>query len=96
MPDFNWESHVNGDFTRDFESYVTDGFPLRDTWISLKSRLDLLAGRRDTGGVYVTDDGCLIEMFTTVDLERYERSLDYLRKAKELYSGLDSFKITHS
>ena len=38
---------------------------IRDsTWIGLKSYIELLEGRKDTGGVYVTKDGYLIEMFT--------------------------------
>ncbi|MEA4920516.1 MAG: DHHW family protein [Clostridiaceae bacterium] len=94
LPDFSFEALLNGTFSPDFENYVTDAFPLRDMWISIKSRLDLAAGRKDTGGVYVTDDGSLIEMFDSVDEERYSKNLDYLRKAYEMYAErLSSFDV---
>lgn len=93
-PEFSFESLFSGEFTSQYESYVTDGFPFRDMWISLKSRLDLALGRKDTGGVHITDDGWQIEMFTEVDEEQYAKNLDYLRQAKEYYSDkLDSFDV---
>lgn len=93
-PAFSVKALLDGSYTADFESYVTDAFPFRDAWIALKSRLDLAAGRRDTGGVYVTKDGCLIEMFDAVDQAQYDRNLAYLRAAREAYAGrLDSFRV---
>ena len=94
QPEFTFKSLFSGDFTAQYESYVTDGFPFRDLWISLKSRLDLALGRRDTGGVHITDDGYQIEMFTEVDQEQYTKNLDYLRQAKAYYEDkLDSFDV---
>ena len=94
MPEFSLEALFSGEFTSEYESYVTDGFPFRDAWISLKSRLDLAMGRGDTNGVYVTDDGYQIEMFDEIDMERFEKNLEYLRAAKEMYEGkLDSFNV---
>ncbi|MBE6993541.1 MAG: hypothetical protein E7423_02690 [Ruminococcaceae bacterium] len=92
-PALTLQSLFAGDFTRGFEDWVTDGFPLRDRWIALKSRLDLLAGRRDTGGVYVTKEGRMMEVFDEVDEARYEKNLDYLRQAKALYAELDRFDV---
>ena len=85
LPEFSFESLLNGDFTSDFESWVSDTFPFRDTWIGLKSYIELLEGRKDTGGVYVTKDGYLIEMFTEADNELYLKNLDYVRQFKESF-----------
>lgn len=93
MPAFSAESLFDGSFTEGFEEYVTDGFPARDGWIALKSRVDLTLGRRDTGGVYVTEDGCLIEMFTELDRERYSRNLEYLRQGKGNLSAFGPVNI---
>lgn len=93
MPDFSAESLFDGSFTKGFEEYVTDGFPARDGWIALKSRVDLSLGRRDTGGVYVTEDGCLIEMFSELDRERYGRNLEYLRQGKGNLSAFGPVNI---
>lgn len=93
-PEFSFESLFSGEFTAEFESYVTDGFPFRDMWISLKSRLDLALGRKDTGGVAITDDGWQIELFTEVDEAQYTKNLDYLRTAKEYYADkLERFDV---
>lgn len=93
MPDFSVEGLLDGSFTKGFEDYVTDGFPARDGWIALKSRVDLALGRRDTGGVYVTDDGCLIEMFTELDRDRFSRNLDYLHQGKGNLSAFGPVNI---
>lgn len=94
IPDFSVKALFDGTFTADFESYVTDTFPFRDMWISVKGWLDLAEGRKDTGGVYVTDDGSLIEMFDSVDQERYSKNLDYLRSAERVYEKmLSSFNV---
>ncbi len=92
-PELTAESLFSGAYTRAFEEWVSDGFPLRDGWIALKSRLALLSGRRDTGGVYVTDDGCLIEMFPESDCTRFGKNLEYLRQAKALYGDMERFDV---
>lgn len=94
QPEFSFETLFSGEFTAQYESYVTDGFPFRDMWISIKSRLDLAMGRRDTNGVYITDEGWQIEMFDSIDEEQYEKNLDYLRKAKAYYEDkLNNFDV---
>lgn len=93
LPEFSLSGLLDGEVTKGFEDYVTDGMPLRDRWIALKSQLDLLAGRGDTGGVYVTRDGSLIEMFTSVDQGRFRKNLDYIRQAKKNLDISGSFRV---
>ena len=40
-PEFSGESLLNGSFSRDYETYVTDQFVSRDKWISIKTHLDI-------------------------------------------------------
>ena len=52
LPQFSLESLFAGTFTSDYEEYLTDQFPLRDEWISLKTRAELLLGKKDVNNVY--------------------------------------------
>ena len=38
----------NGQFMRDFETYTTDQFVGRDTWIALKSSTERLLGKKES------------------------------------------------
>lgn len=60
-PKFSLEKLFAGDFTADYETYVTDQFVGRDDWIGLKTRVDIALGKKDVGGVYLARDGSLIE-----------------------------------
>ncbi|MCI8388574.1 MAG: hypothetical protein HFE63_08940 [Clostridiales bacterium] len=56
-----------GKFTSNYEKFVTDQFVARDSWISVKTSVELALGKRDTNGVYFADDGYFIEQFTPDD-----------------------------
>lgn len=60
-PDFSMEALFSGRYTGEFETYVTDQFVSRDKWIDLKTRLEILLGKREIGGVYLGKDGYLLE-----------------------------------
>ena len=38
------------------ETYAADHFVLRDQWVAVKSAAELAAGKKEIGGVYITDD----------------------------------------
>lgn len=60
-PEFSAEALLEGSYTEDYETYVTDQFVGRDRWIDLKTRLELLFLKREIGGVYLGKDGYLLE-----------------------------------
>ncbi len=60
-PEFSKEALFSGEYTEDYESYVTDQFVGRDKWISLKTTVDILLQKKDINGVYMGEDGYLIE-----------------------------------
>lgn len=61
MPAFSLESLLEGEFTADYETYLTDQFILRDQWIRLRTGVERLALRQEVNGVYFAKDGYLIE-----------------------------------
>ena len=40
-PEFSFETLFSGSYTKDFETYVTDQFTLRDEWITVKAARDV-------------------------------------------------------
>lgn len=61
FPKLTLSSIADGTFMKNFETYMSDQFVLRDRMISLKSYFDRLSGLRESNGVYIGDDGFLIE-----------------------------------
>lgn len=56
FPEISWQSISSGEFAKDFESYTTDRFPLRDWWRSLKaySRFNLFL-QSENNDIFVKD-----------------------------------------
>ncbi len=50
----------NGEYSRKLEKYLTDQFPLRDAWISLKAICQKLSGQKENNDVYFAADDYLI------------------------------------
>lgn len=78
MPEFSFSALFDGNFTSDFELYVTDQFAFRDAWVGLKTISELALQKKDSGGVYFAKDNYLIEMFDTVDQEQYDKNLKHV------------------
>ena len=52
---------ADGSYFADLTDWYNDQFPYRDTWLSIKLRLETLRGSREAGGVYLGQDGYLLE-----------------------------------
>ena len=60
-PKFTMKSFKNGDYSKEYEEYVTDQFPFRNSFIALKTRVELLEGKNEIRNVFVSKDDYLIE-----------------------------------
>ena len=81
FPKLTLSSIADGTFMKNFETYMSDQFVLRDRMISLKSYFDRLSGLREENGVYIGDDGFLIE----------KPSKYTAKKAKAMAKSINSF-----
>lgn len=81
FPKLTLSSVADGTFMKNFETYMSDQFVLRDRMISLKSYFDRLSGLRESNGVYIADDGFLIE----------KPSKYTAKKAKAMTKSINSF-----
>lgn len=62
-PEVSIDNFLNGTFQSEFQTYVEDQFPFRDTWVTLKSVASTISGRVENNGVYRCGDGTLILEF---------------------------------
>lgn len=55
--------YFSGEFQTNLDKYLSDQFPARDSWITIKTFGDLVSGKREISGVYLADD-MLIQRFS--------------------------------
>ena len=60
-PDLRLSSLADGTYMEKYETYQSDQFAGRDTWIEVSTGMEYLLGRRDSGGVYKGEDHYLLE-----------------------------------
>lgn len=79
FPELSVESVLEGTFSEKYEEYLADQFPMRDSWISLKTRTELLLGKKDINNVFFGKNGWLIDKYKgTLSEERTQANLERL------------------
>lgn len=61
FPKLTISSLADGSFMKSFETYMADQFIFRDKLISAKTYFDRLSGKKEENGVYIGEEGFLIE-----------------------------------
>ena len=82
-PKFTFSSLFSGKFTSAFETYVTDQFPFRDSWTTLKARAELTSGKKENKGIYLCENETLIEPYAAPELSALDFSLDAVNALSE-------------
>ena len=54
----------SGKMGTEVEKYLTDQFPFRDGWITIKTLVERLCGKTEISNVYFAREGYLIDAFT--------------------------------
>ena len=75
-----FESILNRDTMDNIEEYLSDHFPLREEFIKLKNRVELLLGKNKINGVYITDS-YLIEEYLGFD--KKDQFIDVINTFKD-------------
>lgn len=60
-PEFSKAALLQGEYTEDYEEYVTDQFVSRDKWIGIKTWTDILLQKKEINNIYLGKDDYLIE-----------------------------------
>lgn len=88
-PELSVENFFSGKFGSDFETYLADQFPLRETFIEVKATSEKLSGKRENNGAYLCGDA-LISRVDEPEQSRVDGNLDYLNR---LAANLDALGI---
>ncbi|MGL5677343.1 MAG: DHHW family protein [Cellulosilyticaceae bacterium] len=83
LPNFTMERFLEGKFGTDFEKYIADQFPGRNTFIALKSHVELALQKKDNNGVYIGKDGYFLQEFKKPDEELMAKNIDYVNRFAE-------------
>lgn len=86
-PKWSLEAVLSGRYGEEYEKYATDQFVRRDTWVMLKTRMDILLQKKVLNGVYLSADGYLIEQHLPEQYSQQtvDKRLAQLQKLTEQY-----------
>ncbi|MDD6235087.1 MAG: DHHW family protein [Lachnospiraceae bacterium] len=88
-PTITTNSIINGKSATAIENYISDQFPMRDNWVTIKSLNELLLGKRENGNVYFADDGYLIDKLTCIDSAQYSANLKAISNLSKKLNTMD-------
>lgn len=89
-PKFTKENFLSGKYATEYETFITDQFPARNQWITLKTWTERILLKQESNGVYFGKDDYLIETHQASDLDteqlatNTERLIEFLSKATKL------------
>lgn len=79
MPKPDLQDILDGTFAADYETYLSDQFPMRDGWIGVKTFAERAAGKQEVNNIYFADDDYLIETHRAVFYgEQAQANIAYL------------------
>lgn len=91
-PKFGVAAFIKNNFKDDYETYLSDQFPMRNTWITVKSEADYLLGKREMNGVYFGKDNYLLEKYDASDFN-WKRVKKNLKKTAEFIKKTENAKV---
>ncbi len=74
FPEMSRENLLSGKLTADAADYLADHYVVRDLFVSVHSAFEVLLGKREHGGVYLTKHG-LMDSFTESDAKKFDENL---------------------
>lgn len=86
MPHMSYQSICTGTYQKEMESYISDQFPLRMTWVQLRTNMEYKLGKKEFNDIYIGKEDTL-----------FQKSIlpsDTLRKEKA--ETINSFAKRHS
>lgn len=92
-PEVNASSIESGRYMDKYEKYKSDQFAGRNFWVSLKTHLDLLAGKRDSNGVFKGKDKYLLEEIAVPDEENLKQNLKAIKDFSEKHSDIPAYMM---
>ena len=83
FPEISLEKVMNGQWMDELEQFVDDQFPARLNWIELKTNIEMALGKKESNGVYITDEGHYIESFKQYDEKQLQKNVNAINAFSE-------------
>lgn len=83
FPSLSLSNIFGGSFDDQFESWFTDHFVSRDTWIQTKAMTKIIVGSNENNSVYIGKDGHLIGSFIDSDSKAIQTNTDSINAFAE-------------
>ncbi len=81
------EGVLSGSYMRDIEEYVSDQFPLRDSFVTMKAAAERIMGKQENNSVYFgTDKETLFAQYTAPALSELSKQVSYVNQLGESLS----------
>ena len=84
FPKFSFSSLASGSYNSKIESYTVDHFPARDFFVGLKTKIDLISGKKEINGVFVCKDGYYMDVY-----KKPQNTKEVIDNVNELGSSLE-------
>ena len=90
-PQFTLAGIESGRLMEQYESYLSDQFVGRNFWVSLKTRIDLLAGKRESNGVFKGKNHYLLEDIASPDQEQMAQNIEAIESFENKYQDIPMY-----
>ena len=87
-PEISLYGIESGRWMKEYESYRSDQFVGRNFWVSLKTKVDLLSGKRESNGVFKGKDSYLLEDIKEPDQEQLSQNLEAIKEFESGYQNV--------
>lgn len=86
-PEVNGDRVISGEYMSEYETYLNDQFVGRDNWVTLKNGTEILMGKKLINGVYLAEEGYLIEQHLPKDFpgDKVHKRMENLWKLIKAY-----------
>lgn len=62
-PTYTFQSLKDGSYMSSIQKYLSDHFPARDQFMTLKTKAEIMMGKQEVNNIYIAKDGFLIEAY---------------------------------
>ena len=77
-PVFTFQALKDGSYMTSIQKYLSDHFPIRDEFMTLKTKTEILTGKEEINDIYIARDGFLIEAYA--EPKQNEKIINQFRK----------------
>ncbi|MCC3863955.1 MAG: DHHW family protein [Terrisporobacter othiniensis] len=92
-PKFLVDKLLEGRFTSKFEDYVVDQFIGRDFFTNVKINMDKLLGKKESNGVFLGEDGYLVENFNKPNEEAVKENIQAINNFCTRYKNIKQYML---